>query len=67
MPMRVWAEDLTDARQPLQALKALMMGPLLMAGGPLHLFDWLIGWLARCGGPLPMADAAHCCCIVVAL
>ncbi|PSC73151.1 hypothetical protein C2E20_3677 [Micractinium conductrix] len=32
MPMRVWAEDLTDARQPLQALKALMMGPLLMAG-----------------------------------
>jgi hypothetical protein len=31
--MRIVAEDLNDARKGLQSLKAIMMGPLLMAGG----------------------------------
>lgn len=32
MPMRVVAEDLTDSRPQLAALKAIRMGPFLMAG-----------------------------------
>ncbi len=30
--MRVRAESLNDARKPLRRLKAIMLGPLLMAG-----------------------------------
>ena len=42
--MRIVAEDLNDARKGLQSLKAIMMGPLLMAGG------WG-GWVGgRAGG-----------------
>jgi hypothetical protein len=33
MPMRFSVEDLNDDRAEMQALKAVMMGPLLMAGG----------------------------------
>lgn len=30
--MRVVAEELNDARREMRALKAIMLGPLLMAG-----------------------------------
>ena len=32
LPMKVQAEDLGDGRKPLRALKAVTMGPFLMAG-----------------------------------
>ena len=42
--MRIVAEDVNDARKGLQSLKAIMMGPLLMAGG------WVGGWVWVGGG-----------------
>lgn len=73
MPMRWAAEDLNDGRKELQALKAVMQGPLLMAGAPCR-GAWLVGMqgarlgmhlsllrhqLATNTGPSGLPSAAH--------
>jgi hypothetical protein len=40
LPMRVFVEDLNDARPDMRALKAIMLGPFLMAGTHPQLLHW---------------------------
>lgn len=52
MPMRYTVEDLNDDRGEMWGLKAIMMGPLMMAGEsgmshPCHvLYSGVFGWVA---------------------